>query len=544
MGNPQDNAVSNAIQWLCSPRGGNNFYGRIMNGVRRLEVPGLNSMGVNIDDKGKFFLAYDLKWFSAKTVQEQLFILQHEACHLVLQHIPRVTRMYRELSCGKSLENPFNHRIINIAMDCAVNGGLLYKVMKETLDPEHPYVDPKRDFELSITLTFEEYLGKLIEKAQIIQMPPMFSSGSGNGSSESSSDDSDENDDDDADGENDTYGDSDGSGGQDEDDEEGQDEEEGGSSSEDKEEGEEENDEDSNSGESEDKLDKSNLREEYPKHLCDFTKQLGTKTEAELERMETEMQKAVKDTVRKAYDQTMRRRGTIPAEVKRIVEDLLKEHQVPWEQIFRNMMRSTITTKMTESALIPAYNLLPVMGQGILPYPGLQNDLSFNLSIHIDTSGSISDEDFVTFMTEVAGIIRTVQGVRIHMIMFDTVIQFENVYSDIEVDGIRNELKTYNTNSIYRHGRGGTDFNPSFKRMAGAYEERDRTHNCGGNYAEHRMSKPDMMLFLTDGGAPVSSEQGGPIPTYDPGCPIIWVICGGENAAVHPAMGQRVVILN
>jgi predicted metal-dependent peptidase len=527
-----------------------------MNGVRRIEAPGIRSMGVNIDDKGKFYLAYDLKWFSEKTVQEQLFILQHEACHLVLQHIPRVTRMYRELSCGKTLENPFNHRIINVAMDCAVNGGLLHKVMKETLDPGHPYVDPKRDFELPITLTFEEYLGELIAKAEVIQLPPMFSDGSGDDGSVPQDTDSDEDKEDDDSGENNAgggesqEGEEEEGGGEGQEDEEeesqdsdSQDDENSGSGDEDEEEDKEEDQEETTIS-FQDEPDESNLREEYPKHLCDFTKQLSTKTEAELERMETEMQKAVKDTVKKAYDQTMRRRGTIPMEVKRIVEDLLREHQVPWEHLFRNMMRSTITTKMVESALIPAYNLLAVMGQGILPYPGLQNDLSFNLSIHIDTSGSISDNDFVTFMTEVAGIIKTVQGVRIHMLMFDTVIQFENVYSDIEVDGIRNELKTYNTNSIYRHGRGGTDFNPSFKRMAGVDVESDRTPNCGGNYAEHRMSKPDMMLFLTDGGAPVASENGGPIPTYDPGCPIIWVICGGEQACVHPSMGQRVVILN
>lgn len=518
MGNTQDNAISNAIQWLCSPRGGNNFYGRIMNGVRRIEASGLNSAGVTIDNNGHFIFVYDLEWFSQRPVPDQLFILQHEACHLILQHIPRVAKMYRELSCGETLEHPFNYRIINIAMDCAVNGGLLHKVMKTTLDPEHPYVDPERDLELPTTLMFEEYLGRLIEKAAVISMPATLEGGSGKGKQTPQMEDSAE--------------------------EQEQNPNSGGSNDAEEEVEKEKDVEENQEGGASESNDEVPFREEYPKHPCDFTKQLSDKTEAELERMETEMGKAIKETVKKAYEQTMRRRGTIPKEVKQIIEDLLKEPQVPWEHLFRNMMRSALTTKMVESALIPAYNLLPVMGQGILPYPGLQNDLSFNLSIHMDTSGSMSDEDFMTCMTEVAGIIKTVQGVRIHLVMFDAVIQFENFYSDMDIENIKRELKTHNTNSIYRYGRGGTDFNPSFKLMAGMNVDEFRADNCGGNYEEHSLPKPDMMLILTDGCAPVAASAGGPIPTYEPNCPVIWVICGGTNAQVDAAMGQRVILLN
>jgi hypothetical protein len=80
--------------------------------------------------------------------------------------------------------------------------------------------------------------------------------------------------------------------------------------------------------------------------------------------------------------------------------------------------------------------------------------------------------------------------------------------------------------------------------MVGQDEDGDRASGCGGNFAEHRMFKPDLMVFLTDGCAPVSEASGGPIPQYLPACPVIWVICGGENGAVDPAMGQRVVVLN
>ena len=505
MVNVQDSAISNAIQWLCSPRGGNNFYGRVMNGVRRIHAPGLGSVGVNIDDSGRFILVYDLEWFEARSVEDQLFIIQHEACHLILRHIERVTRMYKDLSCGATLKNPFNHRIINIAMDAAVNSNLLRKELND-LGPEHPYVDPPRDLKCANGLTFDEYLAHIIEKAEVVPMASMSDE-----AGESSSSD-------------------------------------GGAKSE----GQSPNNpSDSKEGDDEQKGQGGGdtqgdglPADVFPKHVCDYSKQLGSKTEAELERMETEMKKAVKDIVKKAYDQTMRRRGTIPSSVKQLVDELLKEPQVPWEHIFRNMLKSSIAAKMTESALIPNYALLPVMHKGILPYPGMQNDMSFNLSIHIDTSGSISDDDFITFMTEIAGILRSVSGVKLHVLMFDAVIQYEEFLSSADVEEMQRNLKAHNTSAFNRYGRGGTDFNPSFKRMVGAEEERDRASDCAGNFDEHRMFKPDLMVFLTDGCAPVGDAQGGPIPQYKPECPVIWVICGGSNGVVDEAMGQLVVVLN
>jgi len=521
--NVQDSAISNAIQWLCSPRGGNNFYGRVMNGVRRIHLPGLNSVGVNIDDAGHFFLAYDLAWFETRSVEEQLYIIQHEACHLILRHIERVTHMYKKLSCGATLENRFNLRIINIAMDAAINGGLLKKEM-DALGAEQPFVDPARDFQFPNNLTFDEYLALLIEKAEVISIASIACLSEGKGKNEGGAP---------------TEG-------------ESTEQNEGGAPTEG--ESTEQNDKDFESeGKSQNNEDYSkneeqpvddSKREEFPKHVCDYSKQLGQKTEAELERMETEMKKTVIDIVKKAYEQTMRRRGTIPSGVKQIVDALLQEPQVPWEHIFRNMLRSSIAAKMVESALIPNYALLPVMCKGILPYPGMQNDLSFNISVHIDTSGSISDQDFITFMTEVAGIIKSVSGIKMHLLMFDAVIQYEEFLSVADVDQVHRQLKTYGTNTFDRYGRGGTDFCPSFKRMVGAEEYRDRSESCGGNFEEHRMFKPDLMVFLTDGCSAVKEEQGGPIPRYKPECPVIWVICGGSNGTVDDAMGQLVVVLN
>jgi predicted metal-dependent peptidase len=537
MSNSKDNAISNAIQWLCSPRGGNNFYGRVMNGVRRVHYPDLKSVCVTIDDSGHFYLAYDLEWFESLVVEEQLFIIQHEACHLILRHLERATRMFKELACGTTLRSPFNHMIVNVAMDAAVNGNLLRKELN-ALGPKHPFVDPPRDLQLKDTLTFDEYLAHLIEKAEVVKLPSSSYSKDDNGNSNktdsstshtTSNDDSNEN-------SNDTSNASD--------DSNDTDDKESSALNEQKSDVVKDDNEEQKEEERENKPDDSFFKEVFPKHVCDYTKQLGSKTEAELDRMENEMKKSVKDIVKKAYDQTMRRRGTIPNEIKQIVEELLKEPQVPWEHIFRNVLKSSIATKMTESALIANYALIPVMHQGILPYPGMQHDLSFNLSVHIDTSGSISGQNYLTFLSEIAGIIRSVSGIKLHVIMFDARIQYENFFSVTDVEELQQQLKNNNKSMFNRYGCGGTDFNPSFKRMVGADEDNDKVENCEGNFEEHRMFKPDLMVFLTDGCAPVSESNGGPIPRYKPECLVIWVICGGTSGCVDEDMGQLVVVIN
>lgn len=548
MGESKDNALTNALQWLCSPRGGNNFYGRILNGCRRVCVPEKGTICVGINQNtGRYSLEYDLEWFEKLPVRLQLFVIMHEACHLVLQHIPRSLWMYNNLPSGSDLR--LNHKLANCAMDFAVNSGFLKKEMDEMGD-DYPGLNPEK-FDLPNKLMFEEYLALLIEKAEKV---PMFVMSLGKGGSQSNEDNdpdqdetnssSDEQDEESSSPESEGSEEEDeGDGGSSEDTEEEEEDENseggGGSGDEPEEESEDEN-EDGKEGE---ENDNEEDHPEFPKHTFDPQKTSKIRTEAEVERLISELTKETKEMVKHAYEQTIRRRGTIPMEIRSTVEELLREPEVPWDQIFRNMIRSSIIAKMDESAVIPNYSLLPVMGQGVLPYPGLQCDTAINVSVLIDTSGSINDTDFIKFVTELNGVVQCTHGVKLHVIMFDSYIQYEHYFSELEADELRAQMKA-GKSSYDRYGRGGTDFNPPFQCVKGV--DRDtipRVENCGGNWGEHRFQKPDLVVFLTDGCAPVSEENGGPIPSYQPDCPVIWVICGGVHAQVHPAMGQRVVVL-
>jgi predicted metal-dependent peptidase len=435
-------------------------------------------------------------------------------------------------------------------MDFAVNSGFLKKEM-DAMGDDYPGLNPAK-YELPDKLMYEEYLALLIEKAEKVPMFVMSlgtagnptpdkgdSSEKGDGESETESEGGNSKDEDDTESES-TGG---GSGSEEEPNEEEDPEDGDGDSDSDDTEDENNDSESGGAGEEGDDSEEED-HPEFPRHSFSAEDASSVRTEAEVERLISELTKETKEMVKQAYDQTIRRRGTVPSEIRSVIEELLKEPEVPWEEILRNMIRSSIIAKMDESAVIPNYSLLPVMGQGILPYPGLQCDTAVNISVVIDTSGSISDNDFIKFITELNGIVQCTHGVKLHIVMFDACIQYEHYMTELEADDLRAEMKS-GKNSQARYGRGGTDFNPPFQCVKGVdRDEISRSQNCSGNWEEHRFQKPDLVVFLTDGCAPVSEESGGPIPMYQPDCPVIWVICGGNHAQVDPAMGQRVVVLS
>jgi predicted metal-dependent peptidase len=146
----------------------------------------------------------------------------------------------------------------------------------------------------------------------------------------------------------------------------------------------------------------------------------------------------------------------------------------------------------------------------------------------IDTSGSVSEEEYKEFMREVMGIIKQEDGVSVRKILFDAAIQDE-------------EIVTTDTNtpdrSWYRYGYVGTSFEPFLKYALGKdtsddWEPEARRENTP-------LTSPDLVLLFTDGYAPVGPSPNGPIPKYAPACPLIWVLTpdGQEN----PLMQSRVI---
>ena len=90
-------SLSKALQWATNPRGGNNFYGRILNGAGRKAEPGLGTCAVKITNKGQYALIWDPDWFVKQPKAFQLIILVHEAAHLVLGHLERHLKLIQRI---------------------------------------------------------------------------------------------------------------------------------------------------------------------------------------------------------------------------------------------------------------------------------------------------------------------------------------------------------------------------------------------------------------------------------------------------------------
>ena len=123
---------------------------------------------------------------------------------------------------------------------------------------------------------------------------------------------------------------------------------------------------------------------------------------------------------------------------------------------------------------------------------------ALEVSVCIDTSGSVSDELLTQFMSELQGILRSYPGVKCDLF-----------YADAEIYG---PYELSKSDKIPKpKGFGGTSFTPFFDFL----EKQSSSFNLNQKVS----------IYLTDGY--------GNFPDYDPKDPVMWVVCkdGLESAA-------------
>lgn len=169
--------------------------------------------------------------------------------------------------------------------------------------------------------------------------------------------------------------------------------------------------------------------------------------------------------------------GTIPDDIKIYLDNLLNP-VLPWNQILRNYLnqinRSDYSFKKFNRRFFPQYYI-----------PSLYSKGMEDIAVAIDTSGSVSDEDFHQFITEVHTILKVMQPERIQLVQFDWTIK--------SVDTVKNTQALMN---VQFKGRGGTSIDPVLE------------------WAEQ--NKPNLLLVFTDGEFYA--------PAIDTKVPIIWLI--------------------
>lgn len=170
--------------------------------------------------------------------------------------------------------------------------------------------------------------------------------------------------------------------------------------------------------------------------------------------------------------------GTIPGELARKINKLTKP-EIKWQQILASFF--TEMAKIDYSFLRPNRRFFT---QGIL-MPSCSGYQLEKGAVAIDTSGSISPEEFQAFITETHQILKEQMPKELHFLQFDTRIAGSDRIESIQELG-----------KIKLKGGGGTNILPVMK------------------WAEKE--KPNWLIVFTDGHFRT--------PDINPKVPVIWVI--------------------
>ena len=150
------------------------------------------------------------------------------------------------------------------------------------------------------------------------------------------------------------------------------------------------------------------------------------------------IQNQINQQIKSAAEQTIKMRGTIPAELQDIVNDLLKVKPriFDWKAYFRRMLGSIYDinikkTRRKESIRFPGS-------------AGIKHKKKVSILVAVDTSCSVNKRELEDFFSEITHIYKA--GARITILECDSKISANYEYTG-KWDGTV-------------HGRGGTDFKP------------------------------------------------------------------------------------
>ena len=149
-------------------------------------------------------------------------------------------------------------------------------------------------------------------------------------------------------------------------------------------------------------------------------------------------------------------RGTLPGFVKEIIQKISNPPNLPYYTIISKLVKGSRLTKQkkafTRINKKRVYSLFNNNIKTISPFPGKTKDFSFNISIILDTSGSMSLKDILEGLSSVKNIIENDKYCKTTILEIDTIIQKEYVVTKLK--DIDYTIK----------GRGGTILLPALIR--------------------------------------------------------------------------------
>ena len=150
------------------------------------------------------------------------------------------------------------------------------------------------------------------------------------------------------------------------------------------------------------------------------------------------IQSQINGQIKAAAEQVIKMQGTIPAELKEIVDELFKPKPrvFDWKSYFRRMLGSIYDinikkTRRKESVRFPKS-------------AGIKHKKKVSILVAVDTSGSVNNDELRDFFSEITYIYKA--GARITILECDARISANYEYNGKWTGKV--------------HGRGGTDFQP------------------------------------------------------------------------------------
>jgi len=150
--------------------------------------------------------------------------------------------------------------------------------------------------------------------------------------------------------------------------------------------------------------------------------------------------------------------GSIPSGVQRMIKDLT-EPKMNWKELIQTNLTSTIRSDY--SFMRPnrrSWHMDAIM-------PGMIPGEEIDISVAIDMSGSIGNEQAAIFLAEIRGIMEAFTGYKIHVFCFDTAIYNQQDFNSDNLDTI---------DDYEPQGGGGTDFDCIFTYLKERGEDTKR----------------------------------------------------------------------
>lgn len=187
--------------------------------------------------------------------------------------------------------------------------------------------------------------------------------------------------------------------------------------------------------------------------------------------------------------------GTVPGDIKLFLDGLLNP-KLPWNKILIQYLnrytKSDYSWRRPNRRFMPEFYL-----------PSLHSTSLIDLAIAVDISGSVTDYEFKTFISEIAAIFRMLKPEKITLIQFDTAIK--------SVDSIKGFNDLVNVSFT---GRGGTDFEPVLQ------------------WAQTKSNTPQLLLVFTDGAFRFRTQ------TYKGD--VLWLIHNDKKKRFNPPYGKTI----